>query len=210
MARKGSTASSRGGGGVGASNVRFIPTGAAQYLLQGSVQQPRYAVAGREWTYPVRVTADGGFLSGTDHRWEFFVPSFETIRNVIDGSLNSHPMAAQIREDSLQVEARAYSESTKQTKSGIRGFGDDLFKQRPPWNDLTEGLRTVSAVVERLERDGSSLQVRSTTLPELRTLAAAFNKALEYQTQFSLIARYGRDDAINTCEMKKREGTFWC
>jgi len=106
---------SRGGGGVGASDVRSMRIGAAHYMLRATVQQPRYAVAGREWAYPVRVTADGGFLSGTDHQWEFSVPSFETIRNVIDASLNSHPMAAQIREDSIQVEERAYSESTKLT-----------------------------------------------------------------------------------------------
>jgi hypothetical protein len=90
------------------------------------------------------------------------------------------------------------------------GFGDDLLKQRPQWSDLAEGMRTVSALIERLEGDATSARVSATTLADLKGLAAVFGKAQESQTSFCLVVRHGRNDFISGYEMEKREGTFWC
>jgi len=90
------------------------------------------------------------------------------------------------------------------------GFGDDLFRQAPQWSDLSDGVRTVSTLVELLREGGTPVGVSAATQSDLQSLHLALQRALETQSLFSLIVRYGPDDFISGVEMDKREGTFWC
>jgi hypothetical protein len=88
------------------------------------------------------------------------------------------------------------------------GFGDDLLKQHPQWSDITEGLRTLSALVAKV-REPSPVSFDGATVTDLQTLATALEKARETQSTFCLILRHGADNAISGVEMEKRQGSFW-
>lgn len=89
------------------------------------------------------------------------------------------------------------------------GFADDLLRQETQWSDLTEGKRTVSALIARLKEDEAGAGVSAATLSDLQTLARALEKAGESQPSFCLLVRYGDDVFISGHEMEKRQGTFW-
>jgi hypothetical protein len=89
------------------------------------------------------------------------------------------------------------------------GFGDDLLKQQPQWSDLADGLRTLSALIAKLREPEGARSFDATTVTDLQTLAAALEKARESQNRFSLVLRYGADDAMSGVEMERRQGSFW-
>lgn len=89
------------------------------------------------------------------------------------------------------------------------GFGDDAFNQPPQWSDITEGIRTLRALIAKTEEPEIARAFNSLTVSDLRTLSAALEEVQSTQQRFSLILRYGSDDFVSGVEMEKRIGSFW-
>jgi hypothetical protein len=83
------------------------------------------------------------------------------------------------------------------------GFGDDLLNQQPQWSDMTDGLRTLRALIAKAGEPLEARRLSAMTITDLQTLAAALEKALEGQRRFCLILRYGPDAFISGVEMEK-------
>jgi hypothetical protein len=89
------------------------------------------------------------------------------------------------------------------------GFSDDLYKQEVQWHEPSEGMRTVSALLESLRTETSRAAAGKASVTELEALAAVLAVAAAQGTAFSLLVRLGRGRYISGAEMGRRKGSFW-
>jgi hypothetical protein len=89
------------------------------------------------------------------------------------------------------------------------GFGDDLFHQPPQWTDITEGKRTLDALIAKTGDPEIARSLRSSTVADLQALSIALDQVHSTQQRFAFLLRYGSDDFISGVEMERRVGSFW-
>lgn len=128
-------------------------------------------------------------------------------RPVAEESRRAFRAGAGIAADLQQLDDLARQEGV--TPLSSFGFGDDLFHQPPQWTEITEGMRSLDALIARTKDPEIARSLQGPTVGDLQTLSAALEKVRATQQRFSLLLRYGADDFISGVEMEKRIGTFW-
>ena len=87
------------------------------------------------------------------------------------------------------------------------GFAYDYYEQEVSWHSAAEGLRTVEALRQGLDRQPSAAPELAA---DLDALAQVVRTAAECSVDFSLVLRlHAKDNMQAVCTRETRQGSFW-